>query len=82
MTSTMKDEIAARGFRDDFGFAGAISDSHGVRRVPDEGFFTGPEIGESLPGFSLVDQRGHLRDLHIDRAGSKAAVVFYRSAVW
>ena len=52
----MKDRTAIRGSRDDFGFAGAISDSHGVRRAPEQGFVTGPEIGEYRPGFSLIDQ--------------------------
>jgi hypothetical protein len=30
----------------------------------------------------LRDRHGRLVDLHADRKGAKAAVVFYRSAVW
>ena len=41
-----------------------------------------PEIGERLPDFALPDQHGRVVDFHEDRAGSPAAVVFYRSAVW
>ena len=49
---------------------------------PEEGFFTGPEIGTRLSGFSLRSAAGPMLDLHADRGDSKAAVVFYRSAVW
>jgi hypothetical protein len=46
------------------------------------GHATGPEIGTALPDIALPDARGNLVRLHDDRAGVKAAVVFYRSAVW
>jgi hypothetical protein len=76
------DKTVVRGFQDEYGFAGTISSSHGVRRLPEEGFFTGPDIGDAMPNLILIDQWGEPRDLHIDRACKKAAVVFYRSAVW
>jgi peroxiredoxin len=43
---------------------------------------TGPEIGERLPDFRLPDAHGREIDFHADRGNAKAAVVFYRSAVW
>ncbi len=69
-------------YRDEFGLVGPLPASDGQRRVPEEGFFTGPEIGERLPGFALRSASGEKIDLHEDRGRSKAAVVFFRSAVW
>jgi hypothetical protein len=69
-------------YRDEFGQAGPLPASDGQRQVPEAGFFTGPEVGELLPGFALRSAAGSRVDLHTDRAGSKAAVVFFRSAVW
>ena len=43
---------------------------------------TGPAIGDRLPDFSLPDAFGRVVNFHGDRGGSKAALVFYRSAVW
>ena len=42
----------------------------------------GQPIGEALPDFELPDQDGRRVRFSEDRAGSKAAVLFYRSAVW
>jgi hypothetical protein len=50
--------------------------------MPDEGFFTGPAVGERLPDFALRAASGVMIDFHVDRGDSKAAVVFLRSAVW
>ena len=69
-------------YRDEFGGTGPLPASDGQRQIPDEGFFTGPEIGEPLPGFTLRSAAGPKIDLHADRGSSKAAVVFFRSAVW
>jgi len=56
---------------------------HPAQRIPVEPEFpTGPAVGERLPDFSLPDQRGRIIDFHADRAGSRAAVLFQRSAVW
>jgi hypothetical protein len=70
------------GYRDEFGFVGPLPTTDGQRQTPEEGFFTGPAVGAPLPGFALRSATGRKIDLHADRAGSKAAVVFYRSAVW
>ncbi len=69
-------------YTDEFGFVAPLKTTSNQRRIPDEGFPTGPAIGERLPDFTLVDQRGRSVDLHADRADAKAAVVFFRSAVW
>jgi peroxiredoxin len=42
----------------------------------------GPRVGERFPDVRLPDQSGALIDLHADRAGRRALVVFYRSADW
>jgi len=61
---------------------GAALATDGQRRSPEEGFFTGPDVGTPLPGFRLRSAAGTWIDLHTDRDGAKAAVVFFRSAVW
>jgi hypothetical protein len=43
---------------------------------------TGPEVGQRLPDFELRDHTGRWVRFHEDRGNSKAAVVFFRSAVW
>ena len=68
---------------DDVGVTIGIPASHPARRYPaTEAFPTGPDIGERLPEFSLLNQEGRLVDYHADRGDSKSIVVFYRSAVW
>jgi hypothetical protein len=42
----------------------------------------GPTLGTVLPDICLPDQTGRLVDLHRERAGRPALVVFYRSAHW
>lgn len=69
-------------YRDEMGIVGPLPASDGQRMSPAEGFFTGPEVGQPLPGFRLPSASGLEIDLHADRDGSKAAVVFFRSAVW
>ncbi|MEO1994728.1 MAG: hypothetical protein ABGZ17_05575 [Planctomycetaceae bacterium] len=68
---------------DDVGVTIGIPASHPARRYPaSDEFPTGPDIGERLPEFSLLNQAGRLVDYHADRGDSKSIVVFYRSAVW
>ena len=68
---------------DDVGVTIGIPASHPARRYPaSEEFPTGPEVGERLPEFSLLNQEGRFVDYHADRGDSKSIVVFYRSAVW
>ena len=40
------------------------------------------DLGQPLPDFSLPDAFGRVVNFHEDRGVSKAALVFYRSAVW
>ena len=70
------------GFEDDYGFIAPLPTSHGPRKIAPVGFPTGPGLGERLPDFELVDHGGRRVRLHADRGASKAAVVFFRSAVW
>jgi hypothetical protein len=42
----------------------------------------GPREGERFPDVRLSDQTGVLVDLHAQRAGQPALVVFHRSAEW
>ena len=69
-------------YRDELGLLAPIPANHGQRGMPEEGFSTGPEIGERLPDFVLRAASGATIDFHADRGNSKAAVVFFRSAVW
>ena len=71
-----------RGYEDEFGFIAPAPLSSNQRKVPPEGFPTGPRVGERLPDFELPDQHGRPVRFHEHRNGSRAAVVFYRSAVW
>lgn len=69
-------------YTDEFGFAAPLPTSTGARRIPEDGFSTGPAIGEVLPDFTLPAADGRTVRLHEDRGNSKAAVMFFRSAVW
>ena len=69
-------------YTDAFGFVAPLKTTSNQRRIPEEGFPTGPAVGERLPDFTLVDHLGRSITLHADRADAKAAVVFFRSAVW
>jgi hypothetical protein len=78
----MSTETDYSDYRDEFGMTGPLPATDGQRISPEEGFFTGPEIGSELPGFTLRSSTGGRIDLHADRGTAKAAVVFFRSAVW
>jgi hypothetical protein len=49
---------------------------HGGRRD------IGPAVGTRFPDVHLPNQSGTLIDLHADRAGRRALIVFHRSARW
>ena len=68
--------------RDELGFDAPAALGHPGRLGLPTGHATGPEIGTALPDFALPDARGNVVRFHDDRAGAKAVVVFYRSAVW
>ncbi len=69
-------------FEDHEGFNMPDPPGTSSRRIPLGDFPTGPAVGDRLPDVVAVDQRGVTVDVHADRAGAPAVVVFYRSAVW
>ena len=69
-------------FEDEDGIVAPLPVEHGARKVQRPDFSTGPEVGTRLPDIVLEDQNGRIVDLHADRKNSRAAVVFFRSAVW
>ena len=68
--------------RDETGFDAPAPLGHPGRAGLPPGHSTGPNIGERLPDFELPDASGRAVNFHEDRDGSKAALIFYRSAVW
>ena len=66
--------VAARGLKSPLG--------HPVRASLPADSPTGPAVGDRLPDFSVPDAFGRIVNFHEDRGVSKAALVFYRSAVW
>ena len=67
---------------DEAGFDAPLPVSHPARTHLPHDHPAGPGLGERLPDFALPDANGNIVHFHDDRAGAKAAVVFYRSAVW
>ena len=52
-------------------------------RYPDtDDYPKGPEVGSSLPDFTLPDQNGNPINYNQTRGNGKALVVFHRSARW
>ena len=68
--------------RDSAGFDAPAPLGHPARAGLPEGSTTGPDVGQHLPDFELPDAQGRMVNFHENRAGSKAALIFYRSAVW
>ena len=64
------------------GTLGPVKPGRGPRNDPIGEFPTGPDIGEPFPELVALAHDGRTIDVHEDRAGRPAAVVFYRSAVW
>ncbi|MEM8620725.1 MAG: hypothetical protein AAGF73_13480 [Actinomycetota bacterium] len=69
-------------FTDDYGFTGPLPVTSTQRVVPTGDFDPGLAIGELAPDFELSNHRGETVSFHADRDGSRAAVLFFRSAVW
>mgnify|MGYP006226544221 CR=1 FL=1 len=70
-------------FVDEYGFKGPLPATTAQRRIPaTEGFPPGLAVGEPAPDFTLPNQHGEPVAFHADRAGARAAVLFFRSAVW
>ena len=68
--------------RDELGFDAPAPLGHPGRLGMPEDHPAGPAVGMRLPDFVLPDAHGRAVDLHEDRKGRPAVVVFYRSAVW
>ena len=76
-------EAGPPGYYDDAdGFLMPVAPNTRSRRIPVGDFPTGPEVRSRLPEVVAVDQHGHSVDLHADRGGHPAVLVFTRSAVW
>ena len=75
-------QIGPQQFEDADGYVMPVAPGSGPRRIPLGDFPTGPEIGTRLPEVVAVDQHGRTVDLHADRGGQPAVLVFSRSAVW
>ncbi len=69
-------------WEDKFGGLGPFKPGSGPRQDPFGEFPTGPAIGEQLPDIVAMSHTGSEVDVHADRSGRRAVVVFYRSAVW
>ena len=69
-------------FEDADGFNMPAPPGTGNRRIPLGDFPTGPDVGTKLPDIEATDQSGGRVDVHADRDGRPAVVVFTRSAVW
>ena len=80
-TPVMSDESLQR-YTDEFGQTAPLPADHGQRVPPPEDFSFGPAEGERFPDFTLKNASGSRVNLHQDREGAKAAVLFFRSAVW
>lgn len=80
---TRGSEAGPPGYFDDAdGFLMPLAPNTRSRRIPLGDFPTGPEVGARLPDVVAVDQHGRTVDLHADRGGQPAVLVFSRSAVW
>ena len=69
-------------FTDEYGFTGPLPVTSTQRIAPTGAFDPGLAIGEPAPDFELPNHRGEPISFHADRDGSKAALLFFRSAVW
>ena len=69
-------------FTDEYGFRGPLPVTSTQRMIPREGFPPGLAVGERAPDFVLPNQHGEQVSFHADRDGSRAALLFFRSAVW
>ena len=61
--------------------ASALLVAQAPDRLPDVDRF-GPQVGETVPDFELVDQAGRTRSLASILGPNGAMLVFSRSAVW
>jgi peroxiredoxin len=52
------------------------------RMIPTGKFKPGLSVGQPAPDFELPNHLGETVSFHADRDGARAALLFYRSAVW
>lgn len=71
-----------KGWIDSLGFHGPLKPGVGPRRDPLGSFPTGPEVGTPLPEVVAPNGLGETVDVHSDRSGRPAIVMFNRSVVW
>ncbi|MEM9464057.1 MAG: hypothetical protein AAGA90_01725 [Actinomycetota bacterium] len=69
-------------FTDEYGFTGPLPVTSTQRIAPTGHFDPGLAIGEVAPDFALSNHLGETVSFHADRDGSRAALLFFRSAVW
>ena len=69
-------------FTDDYGFTGPLPVTSTQRMIPTGDFHPGLAIGQHAPDFELPNHLGETISFHTDRDGSRAALLFFRSAVW
>ncbi len=69
-------------FVDEYGFRGPLPVTSTQRLIPKDGFPPGLPIGQPAPDFQLPNSHGEMVSFHSDRAGCRAAVLFFRSAGW
>ncbi len=62
--------------------AGRLPVTSTQRMIPTGDFHPGLAIGQPAPDFELPNHLGETVSFHADRDGSRAALLFYRSAVW
>lgn len=74
--------MSAEQFTDEYGFTGPLPITSTQRVAPTGEFRPGLAIGEIAPDFELPNHRGDMISFHEDRDGARAALLFYRSAVW
>ena len=74
-------ELGPRKYDDGDGYVMPIPAGTGPRRIPLGDFPTGPPVGSPLPPVRAEHASGPF-DVHADRNGNPAVLVFFRSVVW
>lgn len=71
-----------RSWIDRQGFIGPVQPGTGPRRDPVGYSPSGPDVGEHLPDVRAADSTGRPIDVHAERDGKAAVMLFTRSVVW
>ena len=74
----MSDDV----FTDSYGFTGPLPVTSTQRMIPTGAFDPGLAVGQTAPDFTLPNHLGEPVSFHADRDGARAALLFFRSAVW